>query len=236
MKFDSADHYFVGVNPDDSGKVSYARTTPVLGVLFKLAPRWNVYANYGEGFGTPTLAELAYRPLGATGLNFALQPATSRHAEFGVKGMIGGSTRINAALFRIDTRNEIVTNSSTGGRSDFRNASRTQRDGLELSFESVLPSGFQAGIEYRASQKVYVNEANTDAAAGYGVANVRAGFQQQFVTGGHGNWRISEFVRVDNMTGHRYIGSVIVAEARGRYFEPAPGRNVLVGLNAAYSF
>ena len=289
VKFDSTDHYIVGVNPDDSGKVSFSRTTPVVGALFKLAPRWNVYANYGEGFETPTFAELAYRPGGATGLNFALQPASSRHAEIGVKGMIGGNTRINAAIFRIDTRNEIVTNSSSGGRSDFRNASETQRDGLELSFESFLPlgfeisaaytwlnarfrdayragtppvlvpsgnllpgvarsvfyaellwrhqpSGFHAGIEYRASEKVYANEANSDAAAGFGVVNVRVGFQQHFATGVQGNWRINEFVRVDNVTGQRYVGSVIVAEARARYFEPAAGRNFLVGLNAAYSF
>ena len=289
VKFDSRDYYIVGVNPDDSGAVNYSRTTPVLGALFKVALRWNLYANYGEGFETPTFAELAYRPNGATGLNFALQPATSRHAEFGVKGIISGSAKVNAALFHIDTRNEIVTNSSSGGRSDFRNASRTQRDGFEMSVESVLPagfetyaaytwlnarfkdaysagtppvavasgnllpgvarsvlygelawrhqsSGFHAAIEYRASAKVYVNEANSDAAAGFGVANVRAGFQQQFATGARGNWRISEFVRVDNVTDHRYIGSVIVAEARARYFESASGRNVLVGFNAAYSF
>ena len=212
VKFDSRDYYIVGVNPDDSGTVNYSRTTPVLGALFKIAPRWNLYANYGEGFETPTFAELAYRPNGATGLNFALQPATSRHVEFGVKGIINGSAKVNAALFRIDTRNEIVTNSSNGGRSDFRNASRTQRDGVEMSFESILPagfetyaaytwlnarfkdaysagtppvavasgnllpgvarsvlygelawrhqpSGFHAAIEYRASAKVYVNEA-----------------------------------------------------------------------------
>ena len=289
VKFNSADHFIVGVNPDDSGKVSYARTTPVVGVLYTLTPRWNIYANYGEGFETPTFAELAYRPNGATGLNFALQPASSRHTEFGIKGKISGSTRINAALFHIDTRNEIVTNASNGGRSDFRNASNTQRDGVELSFERVLPfgfeayaaytwlnarftgtysagtppvavasgnrlpgvarsvlygelswrhqpSGFHAAIEYRASTKIYVNEANSDAAAGFGVANLRVGFQQQVTQGGYGNWRFSEFVRVDNVTDHRYIGSVIVAEARGRYFEPAAGRNFLVGLNAAYAF
>ena len=98
------------------------------------------------------------------------------------------------------------------------------------------PSGFHAAIEYRASSKVYVNEAGTDAAAGYGVANVRAGFQQQFTAGAHGKWRVSEFVRVDNATDHHYIGSVIVAEARGRYFEPAAGRNFLIGVNVARSF
>ena len=97
-------------------------------------------------------------------------------------------------------------------------------------------SGFHAAIEYRATTKIYVNDANVDAAAGTGVANIRAGFQQQFSTTRFGHWRLSEFIRVDNVTDRRYIGSVIVAEARGRYFEPAPGRNVMVGFNVAVSF
>ena len=290
VEFESRDYYVVGVNPNDSGAVDFSRTTPVLGVLYKLAPRWNVYVNYGEGFETPTFAELAYRPNGATGLNFALQPAQSRHTEFGFKGIVGNNARLNAALFRIDTRNEIVTNASSGGRTDFRNASKTQRDGVELSFEGKFPlgfetnvaytwlnarftdafragtppvtvptgnrlpgvarsvlygelvwrhpaSGFHAALEYRASSKIYVNEANVDAAAGYGVANICAGFQQQFGSDKNkGGWKLSEFVRVDNVTDQRYIGSVIVAEARSRYFEPAPGRNVLVGVNVAYAF
>jgi iron complex outermembrane receptor protein len=182
-----------------------------------------------------------------------------------------------------------VTNASSGGRSDFRNASRTRRDGIELSLETLLPngfevsaaytwlnarfvdaysagtppvvvpagnllpgvarsvlfgeviwrhsrSGFHTAIEYRASSKVYVNEANSDVAAGYRIANLRAGFQQQVGAGANGQWRISEFVRVDNATDRRYVGSVIVAEARGRFFEPAPGRNVLVGINLVRAF
>jgi iron complex outermembrane recepter protein len=293
VKFDSRDYYIVGTNPNDSGNVSYSKTTPVLGVLYKVAPRWNVYANYGEGFETPTFAELAYRPNGATGLNLSLQPASSKHAEFGVKANISNSAKFNAALFRIDTKNEIVTNGNNGGRSDFRNASKTQRDGVELSFESVLrmnanasietyaaytwlnarftsaysagtppvvvpsgnvlpgvarqvfygeaiwrykPLGFHAGVEYRATSKIYVNEANSDAAAGFNVTNLRAGFQQQFAGDGQRGWRLSEFVRLDNVTDRNYIGSVIVAEARGRYFEPAVRRNYLLGLSAAYSF
>ncbi len=293
VKFDSVDHYIVGINPDDSGNVAYSRIMPVVGALFKAAPRWNIYANVGEGFETPTFAELAYRPNGATGFNFALQPANSRHVEFGIKGNLGdgarNSTQLRAAVFRIDTKNEIVTNASSGGRSDFRNAANTRRDGIELSLERILPfgfesslaytwlnprfrqafsagsppmpvaadnilpgvarsvltgeliwrdrsSGFHAALEYRVTSKIYVNDANTDAAAGYGVANIRAGFQQQLSTAHFGHWRLSEFVRVDNVTDRRYIGSVIVAEARGRYFEPAPGRNVMVGFNAMVSF
>ena len=31
-------------------------------------------------------------------------------------------------------------------------------------------------------------------------------------------------------------GSVIVSEARGRYFEPAPGRNAMLGITATSTF
>ena len=84
VAFDVRDFYIIGTNPDDSGSAVYTRTTPVLGLLHRLSPRWNVYANYGGGFETPTFAELSYRPGGLSGLNFALRPAVSRHREIGL--------------------------------------------------------------------------------------------------------------------------------------------------------
>jgi iron complex outermembrane recepter protein len=281
VRFESDDFYVTGANPDDSGRVSYARTTPVLGVLFKASRDWNLYANAGEGFETPTFAELAYRPGGATGLNLALRASKSRHAEAGFKGRWGEALRVEGAAFRIETRDEIVTNASSGGRTDFRNAGRTVREGFELAMRgrlgagleamlaytaldarfteaftsggTVVPAGrrlpgvppvvlhaqiawrpaggFHAAIEARHSGKVYVNEANGDAAAAYTVANVRVGYEHLL-----GDWRLREFVRVDNVADRRYAGSVIVAEARGRFFEPAPGRNVFAGVEISRAF
>jgi len=284
VDFESRDHYVTGANPDDSGRQSYSRTTPVAGLLFQASPQWNLYANAGEGFETPTFAELAYRPGGATGLNFALKPARSRHAEAGVKGRLAEGARITAAIFRIDTRDEIVTNGSAGGRTDFKNASRTRRDGLEVSaesrlgagFEAVLAgtwldarftepfttgapavtvpagnrlpgvppvvihgelvwrhaaSGFHAGAEVHHAGRVFVNEANADSAAAYTVANLRLGLEGRVA-----GILLKAFVRVDNVTDRRYAGSVIVAEARGRFFEPAPERNFLAGFSASASF
>jgi iron complex outermembrane receptor protein len=92
-------------------------------------------------------------------------------------------------------------------------------------------SGFHAGIELRANGKVYVNDANSEFAERYTVANVRAGFEQRGK-----NWRLTEFVRVDNVAGRDYVGSVIVADGNGRYYEPAPRRNFLLGVNAALIF
>ena len=47
---------------------------------------------------------------------------------------------------------------------------------------------------------------------------------------------MSEFIRVDNVANRRYAGSVIVNEALGRFFEPAPGRTWLAGAEASYRF
>jgi iron complex outermembrane receptor protein len=92
-------------------------------------------------------------------------------------------------------------------------------------------SGFHAAIEARHSGSVQVNEANTDAAAPYTVANLRAGYEHRW-----SGWQLREFVRLDNVTDRRYAGSVIVAEARARYFEPAPGRNVFAGVEVSRAF
>jgi len=41
---------------------------------------------------------------------------------------------------------------------------------------------------------------------------------------------------VNNIADVGYIGSVIVGDTSGRYFEPAPGRNWYAGINVAVEF
>jgi iron complex outermembrane receptor protein len=55
---------------------------------------------------------------------------------------------------------------------------------------------------------------------------------QQALAANH--WPLRAFLRVDNVFDKRYVGSVIVNEGSGRFFEPAPGRSWAVGLDARY--
>jgi iron complex outermembrane receptor protein len=100
----------------------------------------------------------------------------------------------------------------------------------ELSWRHA-PSGFRAVLEYLSKSKVYVNDANTEAADGYKVFNLAAGFTQQ-----GRNWRFSEYLRVDNLTDRKYAGSVIVNEANGRYYEPSPTTAYIAGVSAKLLF
>lgn len=148
VSFDSRDYFIAAGNGDDSGAVDFVRSTPALGATFRVSPVVNLYANAGRGFETPTFAELAYRPGGATGLNFALKPANSLHRELGVKALTGERGHVNVALFRIDTRDEIVVNSASGGRTDFRNASGTRRKGLEVAWQQRYGAGFESALAW----------------------------------------------------------------------------------------
>ncbi|MEO5629145.1 MAG: TonB-dependent receptor, partial [Thermomonas sp.] len=58
VRFVSRDHFVTSVNPDDSGSVAYASSSPAMGVLFRATPWLSVYANQGNGFETPTFSEL----------------------------------------------------------------------------------------------------------------------------------------------------------------------------------
>jgi iron complex outermembrane receptor protein len=146
VRFVSNDHYITSSNPDDSGRVGYTHTNPVAGALWRVAPDANAYVNWGVGFETPTFIELAYRPVGS-GLNFALQPAVSRSTEAGIKLFVGGQ-RINVAAFTTDTSNEIIVDSATGGRTTYKNASKTHRHGIETEWSATLGGGFTAYASY----------------------------------------------------------------------------------------
>ncbi|MEO7337204.1 MAG: TonB-dependent receptor [Caldimonas sp.] len=93
------------------------------------------------------------------------------------------------------------------------------------------PQGLRGSVEGRVLSRVYVNDANTDAASGYAIASANLGYLMRV-----GNWELTGFGRVDNIFGRRYAGSVIVNEGNSRFFEPAPGRTWTAGLTAAIGF
>jgi iron complex outermembrane receptor protein len=155
VRFKSTDAYIVGTNPDDSGSATYDATLPVLGVLYAVNDDVHVYATAGRGFETPTLNELAYRPGGATGLNFGLQAARSTSVEAGVKTRLAALGELNVAVFQADTDHEIVTQTNLGGRATFQNAGATRRTGVELGWSKQFLEHLRAQLALTALDATY---------------------------------------------------------------------------------
>lgn len=169
----SQDLYILGANGDDSGSTSYRYTTPVAALQWRPSGALQLYASLARGFEAPTLAELAYRPGGASGLNTTLQPQTSRQIELGAKWRSGGGSgrpawAVDAAVFRADTRNEIAVDTNAGGRQTFKNIGTTDRSGFELDARAVLSPRWRSQLSLTWLDATYGD--NTGALAGKRIA------------------------------------------------------------------
>ncbi|HEX7029267.1 MAG TPA: TonB-dependent receptor [Gammaproteobacteria bacterium] len=86
-------------------------------------------------------------------------------------------------------------------------------------------------LEGRFVDEVYVNDANSEAAQAYTAFDLAV--ERRFEAFGL-EWR--GFARVNNLFDREYVGSVRVNDGNGRYYEPAPGRNWMIGLAATGAF
>ncbi|MFY0128836.1 TonB-dependent receptor PqqU [Klebsiella aerogenes] len=276
--FDSNDHYVTEDNPDSSDSTSYHKWLPAGSLKYAVTEAWNVYLSAGRGFETPTITELSYRSKNIAGLNLGLKPATNDTVEIGSKLRVANGL-LTAALFQTDTDNEIVADDSAGGRTSYKNAGKTRRQGVELgldqqfgdswklkvawtwldatyrtnvcdssdcngnripgiarnmgyaSFGYQPEQGWYAGSDIRYMGDIMANDANTAKAPSWTVVGLTTGYKWSY-----GKMDMDLFGRVDNLFDRTYVGSLIVNESKGRYFEPAPGRNFGIGMNLAWRF
>lgn len=159
--FDSNDRYITALNGDDSGEANYHKWLPAASLKYAITDAWNVYAAAGRGFETPTINELSYRADGKNGLNFALKPSTNDTLEIGSKTRIGNGL-LTAALFRTDTDNEIVTDTSSGGRTTYKNAGKTRRQGVELSLDQQFAGNWRAKLAWTYLDATYRTDVCND--------------------------------------------------------------------------
>jgi iron complex outermembrane recepter protein len=89
-------------------------------------------------------------------------------------------------------------------------------------------------LEARHTGSVFANDANsisTALAEGHTLFSIGARFEQ---TTGAWTWR--EFVRIDNLTDKKHVGSVIVNDGNSRFFEPGLGRSLSAGIELSRRF
>ncbi|MFN7505593.1 MAG: TonB-dependent receptor domain-containing protein, partial [Limnobacter sp.] len=283
IEIESSDQFLS--NGNGSGSKKYDEVTSNLGFTYRLQPNINTYISYGEGFETPTLLESAYLSVTPPNPNFnsQLEAAKSEQLEVGVKAKFG-DTKVNAALYTVDTENELVVLQGVGGATAFRNAGSTSREGAELalqhafskqwqtnvavnyiratydtSFTAVNPANnitagnslpsipkktffgevvykptslYEAATELRYVDKLFANDANSAFAPSYSVVNLRASKNWPL----EGGWNVRTYARVDNVFDKEYVGSVIVNQGAGQFFEPASERQFLLGVTVGLTW
>ncbi|HDQ4283509.1 TPA: TonB-dependent receptor [Acinetobacter baumannii] len=145
VHYKSEDNYLS--NGDDSGKTDYDKVLPSVALSWQILPELMAYVSYAKGFETPTFTEMAYRPDGQSGFNFELTASTSDTYETGLKSQnqLGDFT---LAVFQTKTKDDIVSAGNSNGRSTFRNADKTLREGVEFAWNKKLWRDLTATASY----------------------------------------------------------------------------------------
>lgn len=154
LDFEVEDRFIVAGNPDDSGSRDYREDSFAIGGNYALTSAWELFASSGRGYETPTLTEMAYKT-GATGLNTELEAATNRQQQWGIGYHPHEMLELTLTQFVIDTENEIVVDQSVGGRTTFRNAAETEREGIELFGRYAINSQVRVQLGIQSLDAIY---------------------------------------------------------------------------------
>ncbi len=146
-------------NGNSSSKKNYRKYNPNLNISYSLSGQNSIYTGFSTSFETPALSELSANPNGGDGFNRSLQPQRARNYEIGFKTRNKkGDQQLEIALFHIDTEQDIVPFEldSFPGRTFFRNAASSRRNGLEVEFYKNINRSWRIQASYTLSDFEYV--------------------------------------------------------------------------------
>ena len=111
----------------------FRKLSPKLGFTYQLNERTGFYANYSQGFVPPQLTEMF------TGVKVPeLKPSVFNNYEAGGWAeLIKNKLSIDASLYYLEGRNEIVSMKLDDGTTENRNAGKTLHKGIELGMNAA---------------------------------------------------------------------------------------------------
>lgn len=150
LRVKAEDHFLS--DGDQSGKINWQHVSPSLGVNYQIVPGNYLFAMAGHSFETPALSELSNSPDGGGGFNEALEPQLANQFEIGYKSVLG-KWFVQITGFHIELKNELLPFELEDfpGRTFYRNAGKSKRNGIELAVNGRLTSALRALASYTFS-------------------------------------------------------------------------------------
>ena len=232
-------------DPTNAASRAYSELSLKAGASWSPNERSTVYLSFGEGFLPPTVEELFSFPL--FGSNAELRPEDSESWEVGARRRLAGGGRLEAALFRIDTRDEIVFDSGSpvGLFGANVNAGSARRGGLEVAVS--LPLGAPDGPGRRLFANLTLMDTELRSGANRGASlplvpeeRLAVGFEGQIVDRlrlrGDGLWVGEQALDNDESNSQGTLDAYTVINARLAWSPPVGSRAAASGTGGPVLF
>jgi iron complex outermembrane receptor protein len=139
LRFDNLGYDYENLlTPTDAGShrrpastsVSFARLTPKVGVAWEMQPGVTAFASYRAAFRAPSESQLFRQ--GRAESTVDLEPVKARSIEGGVRALIGGKATVEATVYSMRLRDDILTFLDPAGLRLTQNAGTTTHRGVEV--------------------------------------------------------------------------------------------------------
>lgn len=217
--------------PDTAGGFN-AELSPQTATIYEVGARGNLGMRWAYSLALYQVAVrgelVAFEVTSSPGRQFYRNSGRSRHRglEAGVHGPIAPGTSLTLNWTQSDFR-------YTSYLSDGRDLAGRRLPGVPAAWIDALlhtaPAAARGGwldAELRHASAYPVDDTLDLQTAPWTTLDLRAGWN-----GAVRGTTVRPYIGVSNLFDRRYVSSVVINAARGRYFEPAPGRTFAIGMS-----
>jgi outer membrane receptor protein involved in Fe transport len=138
----------------------FSKTSGKIGASYGFADELTLFANWSQAFTPPSTEELANNPLGYSGLNTHLVPATANCYEIGTRGFFGDKIYYELTGFFMNTKNDFFRfkQQNRGNQEVFYgNAGNSNRSGVEVFLSWNILKNLSWEIAYTFADYKYTS-------------------------------------------------------------------------------
>jgi len=139
------------------GERVFKRWNGAIGVNYPISDNIEFFTQVTTSYEMPTLNELSNNPALTGGFNVNLAPESAVHFEVGSRWKPSNNFNISMAVYHINLTDQIIGYEivSTPGRTYYRNAGRTARNGMEFSSVYTPKPSTEISFNYTYSHFVF---------------------------------------------------------------------------------
>jgi len=171
LRADYIRHSVTDSSPEEpgkaSGRASFSRVTPRVGLNYNLSDDYGIYFSYSQGFRAPAFLELtcADPTSPCVGIQagvapdtgfFKLSPVRANNYELGFRARPAPWLEGSLAFYRTDVRDDIFSVSDPAELTVFfQNVGNTRREGIELGLRGIYHEWLEGYVNYAYTRATF---------------------------------------------------------------------------------